>query len=178
MNNENASKKDNILKTLHKKIINAGSDFHVYNYILPAILPILGLIVCMFCNTSNEIDWKTFFLSSYSQLLYFSFFILISNTVILHNKTNTKANSIHLVAALIILFIYIGYSSNLYNKNHIFKNWEICIWTIIVITILYLVIGIYAMNPNSPYNNNEEDITTEISVNKANQENKTDEELN
>jgi len=177
MNNENVSKKDNILKTLHKKLINAGVDFHVYNYILPAILPIIGLIVCMLCNTSNETDWKNFFLSSYSQLLYFSFFILISNTVILLNKTNTKAKSIHLIAALIILFLYIGYSSNLYNINHIFKIWEICIWTIIVITILYLVIGIYAMNPDSPYNNNEEDIITEMSVNKANQETTTDEEL-
>ena len=33
------------------------------------------------------------------------------------------------------------------------------------------------MNPDSPYNNNGEDIITEMSVNKANQETTTDEEL-
>lgn len=47
MNNENASKKDNIIKTLHKKLKTAGCDFHMYNYVLPAFVPIAGIAIAL-----------------------------------------------------------------------------------------------------------------------------------
>ena len=172
---EKADEKVNILQKINCKLKNAGIDFHIYNYILPAILPIVGLFICLSPNF-KIINWKNIYLSSLSQLLYFSFFILISNMVLLYSKDRSRTCGVHLVAAVIILFVYICFSINLYSEFHVFGYIEIPLWTIAVGIILYLVIGVYAMNPEAPYNENE--ITTEISVNKENQENKTDEELN
>lgn len=178
MNNENASKKDNIIKTLHKKLKTAGCDFHMYNYVLPAFVPIAGIAIALAITNLKNAKWQDFCVSSLSQLLYFAFFILISNTILLYSKTISKTRSANLVISVIFIIIYISFSLNLYNPLYKFGWPKIILWLFIILVALYFVIGVYAMNPESPYNNNENDITTEISLNRASQENTTDDELN
>lgn len=96
----------------------------------------------------------------------------------LYSKTISKTLSANLVISVIFIIIYISFSLNLYNPLYKFGWPEIILWLFIILVALYSVIGVYAMNPESPYNNNENDITTEISLNRASQENTTDDELN
>lgn len=147
MDNDKKEKKENCiivwLSDLLQKFMNAGYEFHCYNWFIPAIFPIFAALIGVLLNLDSRPSYYGMVLGFICQILYFSFFTLIINMAIMHkkNKFHTKNNDFvtSFVIALFIIVAYTPLSNNYYlNQKHYSK--------LSVVTIAIVTLGVFILS--------------------------------
>ncbi len=141
-----------------QKIINwfkeFGLPFHMFNWGLPAILPILA--VCLFSFVAQKMgmvfeknNYINFLINFGSQLFYFSFLLLINNAALYYLKENNKQKNdftISITFAMLLLLFYTASTIFIITncKNCGFKT---AIF-ILLLSIIVSIISIYLYSRN------------------------------
>jgi len=139
------------------KFSNAGYQFHCYNWFIPALFPIIALLIGIYLNPGENINWKSIIIGSTSQILYFSFFTLIMNMATINKRKEDKNNDFvtSFILALIIIVSYIPYSNNYFLGKINYSKPYIIIISIFTVIMFILSIMIYSKYCEN-FNENED----------------------
>ncbi|MDD5022433.1 MAG: hypothetical protein PHR82_09955 [Endomicrobiaceae bacterium] len=140
---------------LWKSFTSAGYQFHGYNWILPAIFPLVAfLIIILFSNSHTS--WYEFYIVGISQFMYFTVFTSVLNMAIINKKKQDSSNDFFtsLLILLIVMVAYISLSYNKFVSTESYKCVHIAVISFFTLTTFLLSIMLYSKYCESFNNNN------------------------
>ena len=110
-----------IVNNLKNWFVSCDMSFHIFSWVIPAILPIIAVYILIFVlskitGSMSANNFVNIFMNFVCQLLYFSFLLLINNSALYYyyeKENQTKKDpsfAISIFIAIIILLCYVGFT--------------------------------------------------------------------
>lgn len=141
---------------------NYTLSFHMYNWILPALCPIIAVGLFFWVLKKLKLDVITcsnLFMNFSSQLFYFSFLLLINNIAIYYIYGKSKQSNLFTLSLFFAILTFLIYVANTF---FVLSNSQCDIITVIAISLISIIFSctsvyLYSKNAEAAFNINDDE---------------------